>query len=306
VEARQISYFLAVVEHGGFGRAASALHVAQPTLSQSVRALERELGTELFHRAARGVVLTAAGHALIGPARQLVRDLTAARSAAGGGAEPAVVDLVAAAPLGVHPGAALVGTFRAGRPDVLVRMDRADPDEALPALVRDGSSELGLTYLPIPQIGLVEMPLGSQQLVLAFPPRQPVEPGPVALSELSGESLISVPSGSWHRELVVPALRAAGTRARIVVETTQRDAVLGLVLAGVGTAFLVDCAAAAAAARGAQVRPIDPPLRRSFGLIHGRLPLSEPAAAFVAHARAWSAGLAGGRLNPAGAGRAGG
>src|SRR6185369_7325729 len=69
VHARQLSYFLAVVDHGGFGRAASVLRIAQPTLSQSVKGLERELGAELFHRAAPGVVLTAAGRALLGPAR---------------------------------------------------------------------------------------------------------------------------------------------------------------------------------------------------------------------------------------------
>jgi len=51
VHARQISYFLAVVEHGGFGRAAAALQIAQPSLSQSVRTLERDMGADLFRRA---------------------------------------------------------------------------------------------------------------------------------------------------------------------------------------------------------------------------------------------------------------
>ena len=83
MQARQITYFLAVVEHGGFGRAAAALRVAQPTLSQSIKSLERDLGADLFHRAADGVVLSAAGRALLGPARQLVRDLGAARESVG-------------------------------------------------------------------------------------------------------------------------------------------------------------------------------------------------------------------------------
>src|SRR5215472_6298396 len=83
VHARQLSYFLAVVDHGGFGRAAAVLSIAQPTLSQSVKGLERELGAELFHRASPGDVLTAAGRALVGPARQLVRDVNAARASVG-------------------------------------------------------------------------------------------------------------------------------------------------------------------------------------------------------------------------------
>lgn len=81
VDARQLEYFLAVVDHGGFTRAADALHVTQPALSQAVRALERDLGARLFQRAGRGVVLAAAGEALVGPARQVMRALLEARTA---------------------------------------------------------------------------------------------------------------------------------------------------------------------------------------------------------------------------------
>ncbi|MGW5147745.1 LysR family transcriptional regulator [Rhodococcus koreensis] len=49
MDLRQMEYFLAVVDHGGVNRAAAALRVAQPSLSQAVRRLEKDLGTELFH-----------------------------------------------------------------------------------------------------------------------------------------------------------------------------------------------------------------------------------------------------------------
>jgi hypothetical protein len=57
MDARQLEYFLAVVDHDGFGRAAAKLHIAQPSLSQAIAALERDLGVKLFHRLGRGVVL---------------------------------------------------------------------------------------------------------------------------------------------------------------------------------------------------------------------------------------------------------
>ncbi|WP_342768605.1 LysR family transcriptional regulator [Amycolatopsis palatopharyngis] len=63
-------------------KAANALHVAQPSLSQTIRVLERDLGTALFHRFGRRLVLTQAGHALIEPARQIVRGLAAMPSQA--------------------------------------------------------------------------------------------------------------------------------------------------------------------------------------------------------------------------------
>lgn len=81
MDVRVLGYFLAVVDHDGFGRAAEALHVAQPSLSQAVAGLERDLGVQLFHRIGRGVVLSDAGQELIEPARQVLRDLRVARSA---------------------------------------------------------------------------------------------------------------------------------------------------------------------------------------------------------------------------------
>jgi DNA-binding transcriptional LysR family regulator len=67
MDIRQLEYFLAIVDHGGFNRAASALYVSQPALSQTVRSLERDLGAALFHRIGKRAVLTEAGTALIEP-----------------------------------------------------------------------------------------------------------------------------------------------------------------------------------------------------------------------------------------------
>jgi DNA-binding transcriptional LysR family regulator len=73
MDARQLEYFLAIVEHGGFRAATSHLHIAQSSLSQAIAGLERELGVALFHRMGRKVVLSDAGHELVGPARQVAR-----------------------------------------------------------------------------------------------------------------------------------------------------------------------------------------------------------------------------------------
>jgi DNA-binding transcriptional LysR family regulator len=286
MEARQISYFLAVVDHGGFSRAAAVLDVAQPTLSQSVRALEREVGTELFHRTARGLVLSAAGRAFAGPARQLVRDMAAARTAVGGSGATTGLDLVAVPPLGVYPGASLVGSFRVLHPEILVLLDRPEDDDGLLGMVRDGSSELGLTYLPVVRLGLSVCELGTHELRLAFPPGSNLPPGPVPLQRLEGVGLVGIPSGSWQRDLVETALRSAGVRTRLIAELADRDAIIQLMLGGVGAAFLVADAADAAEQDGAEIRPVTPALKRPFGLVHRVGPLSPAARAFLAHAQA--------------------
>src|SRR3954451_5489165 len=96
MDVRQLAYVVAVADHGGFTSAAAALGITQPSLSQGVRALENELGTELFVQAGRNVRLTTAGEAVLGPARQAVRDLEPAMLAVDAvrGLEAGRLDLV--------------------------------------------------------------------------------------------------------------------------------------------------------------------------------------------------------------------
>src|SRR5438876_5181939 len=80
MEIRQIEYVVGIVEEGGFTRAADALHVTQPALSEGIRRLEAELGLELFHRVGRLPVLSSAGEAFFEPALQVLRDLGVLRT----------------------------------------------------------------------------------------------------------------------------------------------------------------------------------------------------------------------------------
>jgi LysR family cyn operon transcriptional activator len=78
---RHLKYLLAVADHGNFSRAAQALHVSQPTLSQQIKQLEESLGATLLDRSARVVRPTDAGLAYIEHARKMLRDLDAAQRA---------------------------------------------------------------------------------------------------------------------------------------------------------------------------------------------------------------------------------
>lgn len=68
MDLRRLEVLVAVVDEGSFTDAADALGISQPAVSQAVRGLERELGVALFHRLGRGVRLTDAGSAVVGPA----------------------------------------------------------------------------------------------------------------------------------------------------------------------------------------------------------------------------------------------
>ena len=293
MELRQLRYVLAVVDHGGFTRAAAAEHVAQPSLSQAVRALERELGVELFHRLGRQVSLTPAGEALVGPARQVLRDLATVGAAVADvrGLRAGRLDLVALPTLAVAPLAGLLGRFRHLHPQVSVRVAEPENLRDLTALVQHGHAELGLTELPPDDPGLRSRPMGSQEILAVRPPgTHRGRARRLAVGDLAGVPLVTTPPGTSTRELVQQALARAGIEPVVAVEVGHREALLPLVLAGAGTSFLPRPLARQAARRGAVVLPLDPPIVRQIGLIHRPGPLAPAAGAFLALAVAASAG----------------
>src|SRR5436309_11349261 len=124
MDLRQVEYVLAVVEQGSFTKAAAAVDVSQPSLSDGIRRLESELGVRLFHRLGRTVVLTDAGRAFVGPARQLLRDRDVLLESVGDvrGLEAGTIDVAALSTLAADPLGRLVGRFREVHPGVAVRI----------------------------------------------------------------------------------------------------------------------------------------------------------------------------------------
>ncbi|MDO8388877.1 MAG: LysR family transcriptional regulator [Actinomycetota bacterium] len=282
---RQVEYFVAIVDHGGFTKAADALHVAQPSLSQSVRRLEADLGASLFVRHGRGVRLTAAGHSLLGPARRLLRDANTARESVSvhTGAVTGVLDLVALPTLVADPLVGHIGAFRSLHPRVMVRVAEPGTARVLTEMIRDGRCEVGLTESIEPIEGLTQVPLSRQRMLAVLPPGPEADlPERLDLREFGKQALIMTPRGTSTRDLLDHAYAAVGVSPFVAVETGQREAIVPLVLAGAGATLLPEPLARDAGLRGARVRPLKPSLHRDVGLIHIADGLSPVGAAFVA------------------------
>ncbi len=295
MDVRQLTYFLAVVEAMNFGRAAEQLHIAQPSLSQAIGALERELGVPLFHRVGRGVVLSDAGAQLIGPARQVVRDLEAAKAAARSarGLQRGRVELVAMPSPAMEPLATLIRDFTTAHPAMTVTADAAFTPEEVVQAVKAGRAELGLLGAASPPHtgGLRVLPIEDQPLVLLSPPRddapqqpRPEEETPPAASvdraALTGARLIVSKEGSLMRRLVDDVL-ASGVDAQIVVEVEHRTSILPMVLAGVGHAVMPSSWTSLAQRSGARVRQLEPAVLLRIALVFRTGALTPAAQAFV-------------------------
>ncbi|MFC4564216.1 LysR family transcriptional regulator [Nocardiopsis mangrovi] len=290
MDVRQLEYFLAVVDHGGFNRAARALFIAQPSLSQSIRTLEKDLGGPLFHRIGRRAVLTEEGHALIEPAREAVRSLDAARASVESvrGLRTGRVAVTSMPSPAVEPLSSMVEAFAARHPGVELTVRAAAVPQAVVDAVRTGASELGLlSARELPAAPGVRLhPVERQRFVVLAPPGGPFEPGvPLRRECLAGQRLIVGEPGTGIRRLT-EEIRASGVDLTIAVESGHREAVLPLVLKGVGLAVVAEAWRSLAARAGAVVLDLDPPAFLHLAMVSRAGPLTPAAAEFLALALA--------------------
>jgi DNA-binding transcriptional LysR family regulator len=286
MDVRQLRYFLAIVDHGSVHRAAQELFVAQPSVSQALRALERDLGADLFHRTGRRLVLTPAGERLIDPAREVVRGVEVARATveAVNGLRAGRLSIASMSSQAVSPLALLVSRFRIAHPLVEVTVRAAGTPQEVIAAVRSGTAELGLLGTPTvgPELaGLTVHSLEKQAFVLVAADEVDLPAGdPVTMDALTGRRLVVGRPGTGTRRVADGILRRS-PGCRIAVEVEHREAVLPLVLAHVGVAVLSESWRELARAAGAVVRDLvsDEVLR--VCLVHRDGRLSPAATAFL-------------------------
>lgn len=283
MQFQQLQYFVAVAETRHFTRAADLVHVAQPSLSQQIKALERELGADLFLRARGNITLTDAGEALLPLARRILADADTARHE--------VLELVQLRSGRVRLGATpslctgllpdVLRAFHDRYPGIRLLIEEGGSHDLVRELAR-GALDLALVVLPLPtpSPALTTVELLREDLVVVSSPEAPA-PGrgrTVRISDLEGERLVMFRHGYDLRELTVAACRAEGFEPDFAVEGGEMDAVLGFVRAGLGVA-VVPRMVATKSGRGLRVTSLARPgLHRTIALAH-RSDVAPPRAA---------------------------
>jgi DNA-binding transcriptional LysR family regulator len=284
---RQLESFLAVARDGSFSVAAQRLHLSQPTLTEHVQELEREIGKPLFARRYRQVVLTEAGRVLEPYVSRVMTTLeSAARAVAElDGLRHGSLLVGASTTPGIYVLPRIVGHFRRAYPGIALSLQIANT-RTIEERIRAEHLDVGVVGGHLLGTGEECLTAGLvDELVLVVRPDHAwAKRGMIGLDRVAEQPLLMREEGSATRHLTEHALREAGARYDIAMELDHTEAIKQAVLAGLGAAFVSTHAVRReiAAHQLAAVRVRGLALRRHFHVIHrqGR-PLSGSAQAFV-------------------------
>lgn len=245
MELRHLRYFVMVAEERHFTRAAARLNMQQPPLSQQIRALEQELGFELFIRHAKGVDLTVGGEVFLREARDiLVRvqqgGLKAARAAQGieGTLRLGFTSSAASHPLIPK----IIRRYREDYPGVDIALNEGSA-RALTDNVVSERVDIGILRAPVADpAGVAYHRLLNEELLLTLPVghRLLAGKGPVSLRDLADEPLILVrrPGAPGMYANFLQACRNAGFEPNVAFEVERMLTNVSLVAAGAGVSVV--------------------------------------------------------------------
>lgn len=280
--------FLAVAEERSFSRAAAKVHRTQPAVSQAVRRLEDDLGEQLFDRSSKSGTLTDAGRILQNYGQRLVRLAEETESAM-----RELRDLrrgrvlIGANEAAVHTLLPLMATFRRTVPDVAIDVRRV-PARQIAVEVQQGSLDFGaLTFKPS-ESGLLDVVVGSDELVLLVPPSHPfARRKQVSMADVAGEPVVAHNDPSPARERVLRMFEDLHIALNMVISLPSLDGIKRAVELELGVALLPRrCAITEIASGRLAAIPVQGiSRRRQLTLVCRNAHRSHAANAFLAIAR---------------------
>jgi DNA-binding transcriptional LysR family regulator len=240
-DLRQLRYFVTVAEEGSFTQAAAKIPVAQQSLSEQIRALERQVGAQLFIRGPRGVRLTEVGDALLNEARPLLtrtdRAFDRVRRLAIG--ERQTINLGFLPSVGNYVVPPVVRAFTEAHPEIVLTTEDL-PIARLVEGLREGRLDAGLTRPPLVDDLTTEHVLREPVGVVLPVGHRLARAEQLDLTDLADEPWVLTPRSSWepwHRKYDED-FAAAGFIPDVVQRGSSVQSLLALVAAGIGVTRL--------------------------------------------------------------------
>ncbi|WP_239614259.1 LysR family transcriptional regulator [Cohnella mopanensis] len=244
MEFRQLLYTIQIATERNFSRAAEKLHIAQPSLSQQLSKLEKELGVLLFKRSTNSVELTYAGSVFVEKAQQIVDMADQLRREMEDIAEMRKGRLVVGSlPMtGSHILPHVLPVFREAYPNIEIVLIE-ESTKRLEQLTANGGTDVSLLSLPLVEPSLAYLPILEEGICLAVPPDHPLaEPeykdAVIPVTMLRDEPFVLLKKGQGFRAIAHDLCQSAGFDPRVVFESGNIETVQSLVAAGMGIAFL--------------------------------------------------------------------
>jgi len=261
VHVRDLRYFVAVAEELHFTRAAEKLYVSQPALSKQIRALERQLGAELFRRDRQGVALTAAGAALLPYAERVLAvwaEGAAALAEVGAAERSTLVVGMSTSPGrgGLLP--AIRSRFTAARPEANVRLRQVSWEDPTAGLA-DGAADVAFVWLPLPDAERYGWTVVAEEpRLVALPDTHPLAArAEIDFADLVDESFLALPPDAGPlRDHWLALDERGGQLPRIGAEISSTEETYEALVAGLGICLVATGNAHLITLGGVITRPV--------------------------------------------------
>jgi DNA-binding transcriptional LysR family regulator len=245
LDVRRMRVLREVAMRGSFSAAAEALSFTQSAVSQQIAALEREAGTTLVQRSARGVRLTEAGEAVVRHAEAIMARLAEAEAEleAIAGLRGGRLRMASFESAGSTLMPLAIAAFRAKHPAVELSMSLSEPDDCFPQL-RSGDLDMAIVFesnAPGADDGIERVHLLEDPMYLVLPLDHALaNRRRVRLADLAGEPWVAGTADCECNRLISRACAIAGYQPRIAFETDDYTAMQGFVAAGVGVSLIAE------------------------------------------------------------------
>lgn len=280
-EALDLRAFAAIVELGGFHRAAQALNMSQPALSRRIQRLETAVGAALLERTTRRVALTMVGREMLPLVRRMLEEFDASIFGMRdlGSRRAGLIALACIPTAAFYFLPSVIAHFQAQYPNIRFRILDLSANDGLEAVAR-GEVEFGINLLGGSDADLSFEPLLDDPFVLACRrDHELARETALRWPDLAGHPLVTVSRASGNRAILDAALVRAGLRLDWSFEVTHLSTSLGLVEAGLGISVLPRLATPGPDHPIIVSRPIgDPQVSRTIGVVRRRGVRLAPAA----------------------------